>query len=103
MASLGLAACPLPGPWLEPGFREKGFQKRPDLVVMAKQLIDRFNKMIQSVASTAGFGHVHFVDLRDTLGTGADYKKWWDNELHPTEKGFRAVTFLFQQVLRTLP
>jgi hypothetical protein len=30
----------LPGPWLEPGFREKGFARLPERITLAKQLID---------------------------------------------------------------
>lgn len=89
----------LPGPWLEPGFREKGFKKVEERKVLAKQLIDRFNTMLSGLAALPQFGHVTYVNLRNTLSSGSNYKQFWDNELHPTVKGFGLVTDRFTQVL----
>jgi len=89
----------LPGPWLEPGFREKGFNKLDERKALAKQLIDRFNKMLPDVAALPQFAHVTYVNLRNTLSSGTDYKKFWDNELHPTVKGFGMVTDRFIKAL----
>lgn len=81
----------LPGPWLEPGFRVKGYASMDQRKDLARDLIDRFNKMLSTLPND--FNHVKYVDLRGTLQTGdADYQQWWDNELHPTRKGFLAVT-----------
>jgi hypothetical protein len=96
----GFLFGPFPGPWLEPGFRRKGFDKRTALDFarmrkMSATLIDRFNEMLAGVAGLAGFEHVRYLNLRDTLSTGADYRKWWANELHPTERGFTAVADSF--------
>jgi hypothetical protein len=33
----------------------------------------------------------------------ANYKDWWDNELHPTQRGFVAVTNKIAHALTTLP
>jgi hypothetical protein len=93
----------LPGPWLEPGFREKGFMGRPERTAMAAELIDRFNAMLKRVAAIPEFGHVKYVDLRKTLSNGSDHRTWWANELHPTERGFKAVTAKFAAVLDALP
>ncbi len=60
-------------------------------------LIDRFNKMVKSVAD--GFPHVRFVDLRGTLPNGTTYKHWWANELHPTKDGFEAVAARFADAI----
>jgi hypothetical protein len=90
---------PLPGPWLEPGFRAKGYVPeegaadplkalRRDIV---KQLIDRFNEMLQALPGVPGLDHVRHVNLRETLKTDETYKEWWANELHPTPRGFTAV------------
>lgn len=86
---------PLPGPWLEPGFRRKGYQAMKSRVPIVVELIDRFNAMLARVAGTAAFSHVRYVDLRRTLSTGVNYKDWWANELHPTRKGFKAMTAKF--------
>src|SRR3954451_19628195 len=86
---------PLPGPWLEPGFRSKGYADLKQGKQLCAKLIDRFNTMLAGIAGSAPFQHVKFVDLRKTLSTGNDYKTWWANELHPTPKGFDAVTKKF--------
>jgi hypothetical protein len=70
---------PLPGPWLEPGFREKGYEDVEKRKTMAADLIDRFNVMLQDVSAMPEFKHVRYVDLRGTLSTTANYKTWWAN------------------------
>jgi lysophospholipase L1-like esterase len=81
----------LPGPWLEPGFHRKGHGSLNANTTVMGKLIDRFNAMLRQLAGAAGFGHVRYVDLRGTLSHAAAYKRDWANELHPTERGFRAV------------
>jgi hypothetical protein len=93
----------LPGPWLEPGFREKGYDDLDHRIRLAHQLIERFNVMLAGVASLPPFGHVHYIDLRNTLSTGPDYQDWWANELHPTELGFRRIAERFATILQALP
>jgi lysophospholipase L1-like esterase len=93
----------LPGPWLEPGFREKGFQDMAIRKGIAKELIDRLNKMLTQVVSLPEFGHVRYVDLRSTLSPEGDYKQYWANELHPTAKGFGLVTAVIAKTLDGLP
>jgi hypothetical protein len=47
---------------------------------------------------------VRYIDLRGTLSNRlVDYQEWWANELHPTEKGFEAVTDRFAAELAKLP
>jgi len=55
--------------------------------------------MLIDLAALPGFSHVRFVDLRGTLSTGADYRDWWANELHPTEPGFRRVAERFAALI----
>jgi hypothetical protein len=93
----------LPGPWLEPGFREKGFEKMTERIRLIKQLIDRFNSMLKEIAGMSEFPHVRYIDLRSTLSIGANYKTFWANELHPTEKGFELVSDRFAAALEKLP
>ena len=95
----------LPGPWLAPGFRKKGYddsqmQVRCDLMV---RLIDRFNVLVKGIAGGPGLAHLHYVDLRGTLSQrlqGQAYKSWWNDELHPTEQGFARVAAKFDQLIR---
>jgi lysophospholipase L1-like esterase len=92
---------PLPGPWLEPGFRQKNYADLQERIAIAATLIERFNAMLQSIVAMADFRHVNYVDLRNTLSTRpADYRKWWGNELHPTREGFIKVTQRFVDALR---
>ena len=95
--------CNVLGPWLDPGFREKGFVDLPRKIALAHDLIDKFNDMLQQLTSLAAFSHVHYINLRGTLSTGRDYTKWWENELHPNEDGFQKVTAKFAAVLHNLP
>lgn len=90
----------LPGPWLRPGFYEKGFKDQRANTTLMQALIDRFNAMVQSTSSR--FAHVHYIDLRGTLPNDGKYKTYWDNELHPTKLGFQLVANRFAQVIRTL-
>jgi lysophospholipase L1-like esterase len=85
----------LPGPWLEPGFRDKGFTNKSANTALIRTLIDRFNAMLGGVAALQGFEHVRYADLRGTLTTGAKYRDVWANELHPTPRGFDRVTAKF--------
>lgn len=75
---------PLPGPWLRPGFIEKGFNSLADNTNMMHTLIDHFNNMVQGVA--AQFAHVRYADLRRVLPAT---KPLWANELHPKGNGFK--------------
>jgi hypothetical protein len=91
----------LPGPWLKPGFTQKGY---PDVRVncgLIGDLIDRFNAMLQTIPTTPGLGHVTYIDLRPVLATdpGGPYKKTWNDELHPTKPGFELVAGEFNKVI----
>ena len=93
---------PLPGPWLEPGFREKGYDDLAERVAITRDLIDRLYAMLAAVAVLPAFAHVQIVDLRNALSTDLvnnRYKTWWGNELHPTQQGFSKVAGLFDAKL----
>jgi len=95
----------LPGPWLEPGFRKKGYGDFVTNAGVVKDLIDRFNAMLKSVSAMPGFSHVHYLNLRDTLLSSpkdTKYKKEWANELHPNGDGFSKVTAKFAALIATL-
>jgi hypothetical protein len=94
---------PLPGPWLQPGFREKNFDDLQETIALMHDAIDQFNVMLMQLTTMPPFAHVKYVNLRGTLRTDASYKDWWANELHPTEQGFQAVTARFAQVIQALP
>jgi lysophospholipase L1-like esterase len=92
----------LPGPWLEPGFRKKGHADYGKNSAVVVKLIDQFNAMLKDVSATAGFGHVHYLNLRNTLRHDGTYKKDWGNELHPTEEGFKLVSKKFADLVAKL-
>lgn len=84
----------LPGPWMEPGFRQKGYRDLAERAAIARALIDRFNGVLESLPAQRGLAHVRVADLRGALpGTlaGRRYRLWWENELHPTARGFERV------------
>jgi hypothetical protein len=91
-----------PGPWLEPGFREKLFTDPVTKIALMRDIIDRFNDMLTKLANDPAFDNVHYIDLRGTLSTDLTndtYHAWWANELHPTKDGFAAVTARFAAAL----
>jgi hypothetical protein len=90
---------PLPGPWLEPGFRKKGYAAMIAREKICTQVIDRFNAMLKNLAGKEPFAHVRHLDLRGTLRRDRTYKDWWDNELHPTKRGFEDVTRKFAMAI----
>lgn len=99
-----LGGWPFPGPWLDPGFREKNFEDLPVRIAMMQTLMNQFNDVVKLLPAQPAFAHVRYIDLRGTLSNRlADYKDWWANELHPTEKGFEAVTERFAAELAKLP
>ena len=93
----------LPGPWLEPGFREKGYNDLTQRIGLAHELIERFNLMIIDLIKLPPFQHVHYIDLRNVLQTGSEYKDWWENELHPTQRGFHTIAEKFAATLEGFP
>jgi hypothetical protein len=91
----------LPGPWLEPGFGRKGFEDLPVNTGHMKALIDRFNTMLKQLSTAPEFPHVHYLNLRGSL-SAQPYKRYWDNELHPTPRGFGIVAERFHALIETL-
>jgi lysophospholipase L1-like esterase len=95
----------LPGPWLEPGFRRKGYvpaDKHRRVAALTtnaevvRELIDLYNAMLARLVrdlAAEGHGHVRYVDLRGTLSAlmPAGYRADWNDELHPTRAGFDRV------------
>jgi hypothetical protein len=92
----------LPGPWLEPGFLRKGHLDRAENTTIVGGLIDRFNGMLGSLSAHPQFSHVHYLDLRGTLRSDAQYRRSWSNELHPTAQGFEMVTQKFADRIHAL-
>lgn len=95
----------LPGPWMAPGFRDKGIDdsQLPRRIEIVARLMDTFNEMLAELPGLPSLDHVRYVNLRGTLPTGeAEYKRFWANELHPTERGFAEVARRFAEALAGL-
>ena len=94
----------LPGPWLRPAFRRKGYPAEGDLELertVMRDLIDLYNTMVRDVGDQVP--HVHYVEIPGTLSNApADYRDFWRDELHPTNRGFRLVAARFNEVIQSV-
>jgi hypothetical protein len=82
------------GPWLRPSliFRQVPGELRVEVV---KLMLQRFAQAIASVS--AGAPYVFLVPTQGTFP--APTSEWWANELHPTNRGFKAIAEKFQVAL----
>ena len=109
------------GPWLKPAFDNKGYKNRgfeskseKDLQSLRKNtavmeaLIDSFNKMIKERLTKLPVEHVEVkhVDLRRCISNSLNgmpgfrnYRKDWQDEMHPTVPGFEKIARKFDKVL----
>ena len=96
----------LPGPWLRPAFRRKGYPAdKSDLDFekgVMRDLIDRYgaDALRFTLAAMASMDNVHYVEVKGTLSSGSDYKDDWRDELHPTDDGFIEVARLFHEKIQ---
>lgn len=90
------------GPWLDPAFRKKGYFDLGEKKNIIETLINRFNFMMKSLKDLPDLGHIVHIDLRGTLPNDDTYEQWWDNELHPEEKGFEIIGDMFAQEIANL-
>jgi lysophospholipase L1-like esterase len=94
----------LPGPWLNPSFREKGYITPKDDLCdetrMMRLLIKEYNKVLKEISEK--LPHVHYVNVA-CLFKNPEYKEDWADELHPTEQIFGEVAGAFDKVIKALP
>ena len=82
-----MAGFDLPvGPWFHPEMNEAGITDEDRQLEVAKLIVDRFNDDLADLEASHPGDFVH-ADLRGTLDA-----QTWENEIHPTEEGFREVT-----------
>lgn len=98
----------LPGPWLDPSFRDRAYTGAPNgtdiNTSVMRDLINRYNRMLASLPSDPRLKHVKYVRLIGTLSPEPDhYRDDWSNELHPTGSGFTKVAHVFRDSLATIP
>ena len=99
----------LPGPWLEPALEHRGYFSLNEKFCIMQTIIDRFYYMLEGIDSNKDrFNNifVKIVDLRSCWKTNLQnesYKKYWDDELHPSEDGFKLIARKFHKVIKNLP
>lgn len=73
------------GPWVKPHFDRVGLTDPQQQRIVAKWLIDQFARELRAFASQ--HPNMTLVDSRGTLTS----KQQWENEIHPTAKGFELI------------
>ena len=83
----------LAGPWLEPCFDLLGYHDIDEMTEIVEELLDIFNTMLRSMTQSSSLRNVHYVNFMDVLPNDPDsnYKRWWHDELHPTDRGFKCL------------
>ncbi len=85
------------GPWIKPVLVKFGIPDPREGSELIRFLVDQFaSKLIQLASVTANF---HVVDSRGALAAGpAD----WNDEIHPTHRGFKAISQKWRDVFDRL-
>ncbi len=85
------------GPWIRPVLVKFGIPDPQEGADLIRHLVDQFaGKMLALAASSSNF---HVVDSRGTLAPGpAD----WNDEIHPTHRGFKAISEQWRVVFNSL-
>ncbi len=89
----------LAGPWLKPCFDSLGYRDIDETTEIVEELLDSFNKMLRSIAQSPRLRHVHYVNFLDVLPNDTNYKNWWNDELHPTDRGFKLLATIMAKEL----
>lgn len=81
---------PVTGPWLKPALDTAKVKDDPAFrLAVVRELIDRLNGLFKTFDDWRN--DIVYIDSRGVLSSGADYKKDWANELHPTSSGFNKI------------
>lgn len=95
-------AGPGAGPWLQPAMVAFGIP-REDWIPLATVLLGRLQTLLDHLAATTADGSVHVIHGQGTLqpasiddtGPTAD----WENEIHPSSRGYRQLGALWGPVI----
>jgi lysophospholipase L1-like esterase len=82
------------GPWILPRLRAFGIEDPVDGQQLLRHLIDAFWATISPLASPAR--KFHLVDSRGTLSSDSSH---WNDEIHPTHRGFEALAEKWRPIL----
>jgi hypothetical protein len=95
----GAVALGIVGPWFEDTFRKKGFPiSEPNDLEQRRAIVAKFIKALNTMLDSLQLkyiGKVFKIDLLGTLPKRTD----WANELHPTNPGFAALAWKFNNRL----
>ena len=81
------------GPWLQPSLKARGITDAQLQTEVVKEILVRFRAMLQNLA--ASLPNFVYVETQGLLQPTQD----WDNELHPTPKGFDKIAIAFRDTL----
>jgi hypothetical protein len=90
----GTPACPGIGPWLKPSLDFQGWTDPRLAAEVVKEVLKTFDRLLSQIAQQNK--NVIYVRTQGTL----DLRSQWDNELHPTEAGFRKIAKRFHDALQ---
>lgn len=86
------------GKWIGKPMIEKGkLTVDKDRKALIKIVMDRFNETIRDLSKK--YNNVHFIDLRGVVNQD---EKYWHDEIHPNDRGFKLVAEKFIAKLRSL-
>lgn len=86
------------GKWIGKPMIEKGKLKLDkDRKTLIKLIMDEFNRSISELSKK--YNNVYFIDLRNTVPQD---KKFWHDEIHPNDHGFRLVADKFISKLKSI-
>ena len=100
----------IPGPWLRSAFENRSYSRLKETTCIMAKLVDLFNCMLKRLCNE-NFCKicVKHVDVRDCFKKNAqdnnkdymkNYEKYWDDEFHPSEKGFKLIAEQFDKVIK---
>ena len=102
------------GPWLEPAFKNEQYEDRKKNVKLMEELVEEFNNMLKKLSDDES-NIIRYVDVRNCVSNsleiddqefyGQKYEKYkfdWENELHPTERGFERIAYEFNDAIQRL-
>ena len=82
------------GPWLRPALEARGIVDPRLQFAVVKEILVRFGTMLRNLA--AALPDFVYVETQGLLRPTA---KWWDNELHPSPRGFEKIAVAFKEAL----
>ena len=96
------------GPWIQPKFKEKSYTDLTENTETMKKLSNRFNGLLEQLDPDKNYFsniYVQHVDVRECWINklqNNDYQKYWDDEFHPSECGFKLIAKKFHCVIQNL-